>query len=90
MREQAVGNSKPRTSGRTDERTLDQRPACGGQKPEQLTDTGGAVELNRKMVDALIETVRVFDGGRVEVKWKSQNRSDAVSAAFTEGVPRLM
>lgn len=58
--------------------------------PEQLTGPGGTVELSRRMVDTLVETVHVFEGGRVEVKWKSQNKSGAVSAAFTEGVPRLM
>ncbi len=68
--------------------------ACGwsaeDEYQEQLADAGGGVKLTQEIVDALIQTVRVFDAGRVEVEWKPQNRFDAVSAAFTEGVPRLM
>ena len=42
-----------------------------GRGPEQLIKTDGAMELTREMVDMLIQTVRVFDSGRIEVEWKS-------------------
>ena len=42
-----------------------------GRGPEQLIKTDGAMELTREMVDMLIQTVRVFDSGRIEVGWKS-------------------
>lgn len=53
---------------------------------EQLVGNGRPMELTRQMVGALIETVRVFDGGRVEVVWKPQSNIAAVGMAFAENV----
>lgn len=57
------------------------------EHPEQLADAGGGVELTREIVDALIQTVRVFDAGRVEVEWKPRNNFGSVSVAAINGIP---
>lgn len=57
------------------------------EHPEQLTDASGGVELTREIVDAMIQTVRVFDGGRIELEWKSRANFGSVSAAAINGIP---
>ena len=52
-----------------------------------MTDASGGVELTREIVDAMIQTVRVFDGGRIELEWKSRNNFGSVSVAAINGIP---
>jgi len=44
-------------------------------RPDKLAETASAGDLTREMVDALIQAVRVFDDGRIEIEWRSQSNS---------------
>lgn len=41
-------------------------------RPDKLAETASAGELTREMVDALIQAVRVFDDGRIEIEWNEK------------------
>lgn len=57
------------------------------EHPERLADASGTMELTREIVDAMIQIVRVFDDGQIELEWKSRNNFGSVSAAAINGIP---
>ena len=56
------------------ETELQERETVQDERTKEALETverfSGAKELDQKIVDALIETVLVYDPGHVEIRWK--------------------
>lgn len=50
---------------------LSSGPSTVNEYSEQVPKGTEVMELNREIVNALIQVVRVFDDGRIEIEWKA-------------------
>ena len=55
----------------------------------ELSEFDGLIfdgRLTRELMDALVESVLVYDGGRIEIKWKFLDEAGAMMSGESGGI----